>query len=720
MASYSNQAPIATQEEFAELCECGTDSFGKSDSLSHPDTLERENKNGSVPNVANRTADTVHTSIDPLNSSKQNISAIKSTKDEINILDDSTFPNRSHDGKNGDMRDEDCNSGTGSRYFLRTSSSGSQFKTPKGGFVYSKSCDGSPLRLGPETAILGYIGKRCRDCDTLSHEQGQHSSETLFLEELYGCNSKMNSSKVGTFESLVVFNTVTGQRLLPDGCEEQTSPTDDEQRTAAVTKSDNSDDVKSKLHDTCMLVCKKILVYAASNVGLACIVVGYAILGAIIFQSLEAWNEKKTRSTISEIRTVRMEELRNIANKIHHLNKESWTKNADEIMKKFQRELYTKTKGQGWDGVDDVVGGERDWTFVGALLYSVTLITTIGYGDITPKTPGGRIATMFYAMFGIPLTLLCLANLGNVMAQTFRQLFYRMEFKIENLFSYLKGRYKASKYRITSRNPFIRFCTRHFPCRKNKNCNAEMELDEIKKLDKLHETNCEPCRGVCNSEFPFEHAESQIAVECKESEHGLCRDDENLPCNSACNIDTYSNENDKESRSKSVGSMDVDLTFPTVEGDHSQQEEENVRDTLPKAKHEKPKGFSKGMSVKQRKKLARDVPIWVCLIIVMAYNLLGSVLFGLWEKGWGFLTGFYFCFITLSTIGFGDVVPGHSMESWQSQEKQIICTIYLLVGLAMLAMCFDLMQRQIRERAKHCAIWMGLLDENGSEKITAV
>ncbi|KAH3882907.1 hypothetical protein DPMN_006853 [Dreissena polymorpha] len=86
-------------------------------------------------------------------------------------------------------------------------------------------------------------------------------------------------------------------------------------------------------------------------------------------------------------------------------------------------------------------------------------------------------------------------------------------------------------------------------------------------------------------------------------------------------------------------------------------------------------------------------------------------MFSLWEN-WDYLEGSYFCFITLSTIGFGDYVPGSisRTDSADSRNKLIMCCVYLLFGLSVIAMCFNLMQEDVRAKFRWLGVKIGLLD----------
>ena len=61
------------------------------------------------------------------------------------------------------------------------------------------------------------------------------------------------------------------------------------------------------------------------------------------------------------------------------------------------------------------------------------------------------------------------------------------------------------------------------------------------------------------------------------------------------------------------------------------------------------------------------VPPLPVLAFFSIYLVIGAILFSAWE-GWSFLEGFYFTFITLTTIGFGDFVPGDSISNVDSTD----------------------------------------------------
>ena len=55
----------------------------------------------------------------------------------------------------------------------------------------------------------------------------------------------------------------------------------------------------------------------------------------------------------------------------------------------------------------------RSWTFPNTLFFTITIMTTIGYGHICPKSFSGQLFTIVYGLIGMPLLMLFLGNVGN-------------------------------------------------------------------------------------------------------------------------------------------------------------------------------------------------------------------------------------------------------------------------------------------------------------------
>ncbi|XP_007891507.1 potassium channel subfamily K member 16 [Callorhinchus milii] len=53
-----------------------------------------------------------------------------------------------------------------------------------------------------------------------------------------------------------------------------------------------------------------------------------------------------------------------------------------------------------------------NWDFSSSFFFVTTVVTTIGYGNLSPSTAGGQIVCVFYALFGIPLNLVVLGLVG--------------------------------------------------------------------------------------------------------------------------------------------------------------------------------------------------------------------------------------------------------------------------------------------------------------------
>lgn len=62
------------------------------------------------------------------------------------------------------------------------------------------------------------------------------------------------------------------------------------------------------------------------------------------------------------------------------------------------------------------------WNYIDSLYFSVITLTTVGYGDFSPQTTGGKLFTIFYIFIGLGMILSFLQTLFDHFNQ--RQLFF--------------------------------------------------------------------------------------------------------------------------------------------------------------------------------------------------------------------------------------------------------------------------------------------------------
>ncbi|CAB3258361.1 unnamed protein product [Arctia plantaginis] len=129
-------------------------------------------------------------------------------------------------------------------------------------------------------------------------------------------------------------------------------------------------------------------------------------LGGMMFKSLEGSFENAYKCST---RNVKRDFIENLWRGSHNLREEDWKSMARRKLYEFENQLHTAHEA----GVTSY-SGQRSWNFMNSFVYCLTLVTTVGYGHIAPKTTYGRVATIVYAIIGIPLFLILLADFGKL------------------------------------------------------------------------------------------------------------------------------------------------------------------------------------------------------------------------------------------------------------------------------------------------------------------
>ncbi|KAK0146915.1 Potassium channel subfamily K member 18 [Merluccius polli] len=277
------------------------------------------------------------------------------------------------------------------------------------------------------------------------------------------------------------------------------------------------------------------------------------------------------------------------------------------------------------------------WDFFGSMFFCCTVFTTVGYGEIYPVTLLGKVTCVLYAMVGIPLMLLVISDVGDVLAVMLSSAYRRIH-KLG----------KALCYRSWSPSK----------AREKAGGESHRTLEDgtfVFSRDVVARQPMDICQ-VLQSQADVKQKLKQLSSNKEIFEKILARENF-LP----------------------QGPLLRSLSCPEL-------------DRMPPP----PKGYAiwdfSGIGANMD---SLDVPFVLILLVVVAYILLGGLILPLWETDFRGFDPYYFCFITLTTIGFGDIVPQHP-------KFFMITSLFIITGMAIMSMAFKLGQTRIVCFYRHC------------------
>ena len=103
---------------------------------------------------------------------------------------------------------------------------------------------------------------------------------------------------------------------------------------------------------------------------------------------------------------------------------------VEELLGEYE-EVVSEAVGAGISLVDQTF--TESWDFVQSVFFTTTILTTIGYGNISPVTFPGRVFCVLFAIVGIPFTLSVIADIGQILATIISKLWDQYKLNIKPL-----------------------------------------------------------------------------------------------------------------------------------------------------------------------------------------------------------------------------------------------------------------------------------------------
>ncbi|XP_038073578.1 open rectifier potassium channel protein 1-like [Patiria miniata] len=157
----------------------------------------------------------------------------------------------------------------------------------------------------------------------------------------------------------------------------------------------------------------------------------YLFIGASIFSAIESAHEERIKSDLH--------------NRLEAFVERNPCVNVSEFREVLLEVWYAASIGvEGMVGQENYTLPSSRWDLANAFFFSATVITTIGYGHLSPATSSGQTFCIAYACFGIPLMAVLVSEISSKWKQRLINAASRLDTRLVNVLKRHKVRRVAS------------------------------------------------------------------------------------------------------------------------------------------------------------------------------------------------------------------------------------------------------------------------------------